>query len=425
MKSIRLIATAGLMAAAAVLGSQAARAADPTLMTFTYTEESGKPLVSKLLSDFKTQSGITADPLGYAWGDMQKNIVLRQRSNTLPDVVQLTERWLPGLANMPELVDFNTVYGKDALAKKFDPVALNMGQVDGKQLALPWLSGSIGLIANKAVLAQAGITTMPSTIDDFKKDLIAVRDKVPNSVPYGMATKNNDSMIVDFMIWDWTFGGRVIDENGKVLVDSPQGKAALAFMADLMKQRLAAPDFDRPDSRRLFAQNASAFYFDAPQARTFARQMSGKGSAIDADILPIQTPVLKAGDTPRSIMWGHLLAVYKKGSDAPTTNSPAVQLVSYLTSDAAQVDYPLAESSVPTTLSARAAPAVEADAYITAWGKATGSARMNEIGMWSNGPALTAIVGEEVQAALLGQKSSDDAIASMQKRLEAAMAKRG
>ena len=42
--------------------------------------------------------------------------------------------------------------------------------------------------------------------------------------------------------------------------------------------------------------------------------------------------------------------------------------------------------------------------------------------MWSNSADLTTIVGEEVQGALLGQKTAQQAIDSMGKRLEAKMA---
>ena len=47
-----------------------------------------------------------------------------------------------------------------------------------------------------------------------------------------------------------------------------------------MKDRLIAPEIDRPDARRLFAQGASAFYIDAPVRRgTFVRTFSGRGAA--------------------------------------------------------------------------------------------------------------------------------------------------
>lgn len=410
-----------LLGAAAVALSMtgAADAADATFMSFTYAEEANTKIVQALLDGFKTQDNLTVEPLGFAWGDMQKNIFLRARSNTLPDIAQLSERWLPTFAGLDTVVDLNDVYGKDKLEAAFAPEALAMGQVGGKQLALPLISGTIGMVANKAVLEQAGVTQPPANLQQFKDALIAVRDKVPNSVPYSMATKNNGSILIDFMLWNWVHGGRIIDDEGKVVVDTDAGRAALQFMSDLVKERLAAPEIDRPDARRLMAQGASAFYFDAPQTRTFLRDFSGKGEAFDANVLPMTTPVLKDGDKPVSVQWGHLLIQFAPDAKA-TADAPADKFLTYLTSDAVQTDFPLKLSALPVTKSAREATA--GDAYLKAWAAAGGEARRNEVGIWSNAAELTQIIGEEAQAAMLGQKSANDAIAAMQTRLSTSMA---
>ena len=281
MKNFKSMASAVVIAAGLGLTGQAAQAADVSFMSFSYAEEAAKPSVEALLKGFEAQTKLSVEPLGYAWGDMQKNIFLRARSKTLPSVAQLSERWLPSFANVAGLVDLNEVYGKDKLASIFAPDALAMGQIGSKQYALPLISGSIGLIGNKAVLEKAGITKVPTSVDEFRTALIAVRDKVPNSVPYTMATKNNGSILLDFMIWNWTFGGEIIDEQGKVKVgNGDAGKQALGFMVGLMKDRLAAPEIDRPDARRLVAQNASAFFFDAPQATDPSAQLLGPGRCL-------------------------------------------------------------------------------------------------------------------------------------------------
>ncbi|MFB9947888.1 ABC transporter substrate-binding protein [Rhizobium puerariae] len=418
MNSItRMIGTA---AVALALGSGGAKAADLSFMSFTYAEEANKAIVQTTLDGFSKAEGLTVEPLGFAWGDMQKNIFLRARSKTLPDIAQLSERWLPTFASLDSLVDLNAVYGKDKLEATFAPDALAMGNINGKQLALPLISGSIGMVANKEVLAKAGIADAPKTVDDFRKALIAVRDKVPNSVPYTMATKNNGSILIDFMVWNWVHGGRIIDDGGKVVVDSQQSRDALNFMVGLMKDRLAAPEIDRPDSRRLMGQGASAFYLDAPQTRTFLRDFSGKGEAFDANVLPMPTPVLKAGDKPVSVQWGHLLVQFSTGGKAKAAD-PADKFLSYITSDKVQTDFPLKMSALPVTRSAR--EAVASDAYLRNWSAATGDSRRNEVGIWSNAAELTTIIGEEVQGALLGQKSADDAIKSMQARLTTSMEK--
>lgn len=403
--------------------SSAAGAADVQFMTWTYTEETGQTIVQKMIDDFKAQSGLEVEPQGYAWGEMSKNLFLRDRSNTLPDVTQVQERLLPTYANIDEIVDLNGVFGRETLTSMFSPAFLAMGEVDGKQIGLPWIGGTIGMIANKAVLDQAGVTEIPTTLAAFREALVKVRDSVPNSVPYTMATKNNASIVIDYLIWVWTHGGDVIDAENKPVVNSAEAKAALNFMADLMKERLSAPEIDRPDARRLFGQGASAFYIDAPQARTFARQFSGQGEAYDANVVPMKTPVAAEGNTPTSIQWGHVLSMFSTGSTGSTeADGPSGKWLMYLVADKTLIDYAADQSALPTTVSGLASERIASDTYLSAWAAASVEPRRNTIAGLSNGAEVQDIIGEEVQAALLGQKSADDAADSMQARLEEAMA---
>ncbi|OHV77087.1 ABC transporter substrate-binding protein [Rhizobium sp. LCM 4573] len=422
MNAIRKLLGATVILGVAISG--AAHAADTSFMGYSYAEESAKPSVEKILKGFTEKTKLSVEPIGSAWGDMQKNLFLRARSKTLPDVVQISERWLPTFSNLPGLVDYNEVLGKEYLAKTYAPDALAMGQIDGKQLALPLMSGSIGMVANTGVLKNAGIDKVPATIEEFQAALAAVRDKVPNSVPYAMATKSPNSILLDFMIWNWTFGGHIIDAKGKVVVDSDAGRKALAFMVGLMKDRLSAPEIDRPDARRLMGQNAAAFYIDAPQSRAFLRSFSGQGKDFDKNVQPMGVPVQNAGDEPKSIQWGHMIISFAQ-SDPANKDDANMQFVAYLADNAVQTQFPVEQSALPGTVEARQAPGIVDDPYLSDWAKFNKSPVMNEVGIWPDGAELTQILGEEVQAALLDQKSADDAIASMGKRMAAVMSKAG
>src|SRR5690606_27019217 len=144
------------------------------------------------------------------------------------------ERWLPTFSSLG-LVDYNEVFGADALAEIYAPEALAMGQFNGQQLALPLMSGSIGMVANKGVLAQAGITDIPETVEEFEAALVAVRHNVPNSVPCATASISANSILLGFMIWTWPCGGHIIDAAGQVVVDSEESRAALDFMVGMME----------------------------------------------------------------------------------------------------------------------------------------------------------------------------------------------
>lgn len=404
--------------AAALLAGTPALSADVEFQTWTYTEETGKGAIEALAASFAESSGLTVEPQGYAWGDMTKTYMLRAESSTLPDVGQSQERLLPMLKGL-DIVDFNEVLGRERLEAMFEPAFLAMGNVDGRQIGLPWIGGSIGWVANMEVLEAAGVTEIPATVDQFREALVKVRDAVPGSVPFGFATKNNGSIVVDYLVWLRTFGGEIIQPDGTVTANSPEAVATLTWLTEAMQDRLIAPEIDRPDARRTFAQGATAFYLDAPQALSFARQFSGRGEEIDAAVRPIRGPVLNEGDTPQSLQWGHVFAVF--GAANAREDSAAVQFVMHALEDEQLIDYAVGQSTLPATRSGAAAEQVTSNPYLTAWLDATVNPTPHTIAALDNGTEVITIVGEELQAAILGQKTPQAAADEMQSRLETAM----
>lgn len=408
--------TRALLGTVAAAAMTTAAAADVEFMTWTYTEDSGRDTIQAMLDTFTGQTGIAVEPIGIAWGDMVKNTFLRARTDTLPDISQVQGRLLPTVANIDGIVDLNDVFGREALLEMYSPTFLAAGEVGGKQVGLPWIGGTIGMVANQKVMDAAGIDGAPTTVEEFRADLELIRNNVPNSVPYGLATKNNASILLDYLIWTWTFGGDVLVD-GKPAVNSPEAVEALAFMAGLVEDRLAAPEIDRPDARRLFGQEAMGFYFDAPSAKKFAADFSGQGDAYTVNIVPMETPVMAEGDESVSIQWGHVMAMY--GADNASPDSEAAKFLMYLVSDDVLIDYAVDGGVLPTTIAGQASARVQDDAYLAAWSAAAVAPRRNSIASLVNGSAVQDIIGEEVQAAILGQKTAQEAADDMQARLMA------
>ena len=393
-----------------------------TYVGWSQDEAASKPVLTGMFEAYrKAQADVKLDVVGFPWGQMQQNILLRMRSNQPLDVVQLAERWLPQFASTGKMVDLHEVYGKANLEKQMSPGVLKLGEFRGKQYGLPWTAGSIGMVANAKVLKDAGISAPPKTVDAFLEALRAIKRTQPQSVPYAMTTKNNNSMSPDFQVWLWTFGGQLFDDKGKVAVNSAAGVRALTFMADLVKEGLTAKDIDRPDARRMYGQNQTGFYQDAPLARGFARNNSGKGTEFDQFVMAMATPVLKNGDTPQSFAWGHLLTMFSDGKGAPNPQAPQTRLASHLAlSDANQLTYFKDQGLFPVTNTALAQ--LGTDPYVSAWTAASRFAERDEVSQWTTSAEPVTIIGEEVQGALLGQKTAQAAIENMGKRLEAKMA---
>jgi multiple sugar transport system substrate-binding protein len=408
---------------AALLAAGQARAQAPAGVTYvgwSHDEAASRPVLTEAFDRFRAANpGVRLEVIGFPWAQMQQNLVLRVRSNQPMDVAQLAERWLSQFARVLMPADLNELLGEE-LKRAIDPGLLRIGQVGGRQVGLPWTAASIGMVGNRKVLADAGVTEMPRTVDAFLDALRRIKRASPEVVPYAFATKNNLSMSPDFQVWLWTFGGRLFDADDKVAVESDAARAALSFLAELSREGLMARDIDRPDSRRLFAQHRTAFYHDAPLARGFARDNSGQGAAFDAHVAAVATPVLRAGDPTRSLMWGHLLTLPNPRNARIAADGAPARLVRHLAmDDETQLRYFRAVGLFPVTRSALGQ--LGSDAYVVEWTRNAGTAEMDEPSTWPNAADITNIVGEEVQAALLGKQPAQ-AIADMANRLRRATA---
>jgi multiple sugar transport system substrate-binding protein len=416
-----MLAGASALAMAGLARSAAAQQRNVTFVGWSQDEAASRPVLTEMFEAFRAANpGVRLDTVGFPWAQMQQNVILRMRSNQAIDVLQLAERWLPTFAALNNLADVEALFGKAALEEKIDPGLLRIGRFGGVQWGIPWSAASIGLVANKKVLNDAGVAEVPTTLDGFLAALRAVKRSNPEAVPFAMTTKNNLSMSPDFQVWLWTFGGRLLETGGAVAVNSDAARRALAFLVDLVKEGLAARDIDRPDARRLFAQNRTAFYADAPVARGFARDNSGQGRAFDVNVVAAPYPVVRAGANPQSVQWGHLLALPMIANRRPARDGDAVRLLEHLAfNDEMQLKYFQAVGLFPVTKTALAR--VRDDAYVTQWTQYARFAEPDEPSKWPNAADLTTIVGEEVQAALLQQKPPAQAIADMARRLEPRM----
>lgn len=386
-------------------------------------EAPSRPSIDLMMQTFEAANpGSKIEWVGFQWADVQRNLLLRLQSNQIPDIVQIQDRWLPSLARLPQMADLNEVFGRERLESVSDPGILAMGRIGTRQMGMPWASGTVGMVYNRKVFDAANIATPPATIEAFLEALRAVKRAKPQSVPYAMATKNNASIALDAQIWFWTFGAKFFDDNARVTINTPEAVRAMEFIIQLMREGLAAPDIDRPDSRRLFAQEQCVMYFDAPVARSFARQMSGQGNSYDPFVVPMPTPVVRAGDQPRAIQWGHVVSLFKRDNRAPAADSVAARFLMHITTNPdIQIQYYRNVGLFPGARASLARSEIASDAYATSWMREATRADRIEFANWPNAIDLNNVISEEVQAGMLGQKTAQTVVQAMAQRLEPLM----
>ena len=418
----RLIAASQwIVLAAGLLGSAGVcRADDVVFIGWSQTEVGLRPTLEKLFSDYQTRNaGDKLQVIGFPFGQMEQNLILRRRNDQRMDVAQLQERWLPEFVQMKALYDINGVVGANTLLANFDPDLLKLGQIDGKQYAVPFTAGAITLVANRNVLQAAGITQPPRTIEEFTAALRKVKASGKDVIPFGFSTKGTPLIEIESMLMFWAHGASFIDEQGRVVVDSPQSRAALKYLADLVSEGLIAKGNDRFDTRKLYSSDKVAFFFDPPVVRGFVRAQAG-GPSADSKVMILPMFTAKPGDTPRGLLWAHFLVMFNQGGAKGTPEGAGARLLRAVGMDPGAQATLWNETGQIPTLKATLADALK-DPYAKAFVDAAKTSRWDETTRFANGAELRQIIGEEVEAGMLGAKSVDQAVRSMASRLEAAL----
>lgn len=378
-------------------------------------EEATKDIFQRMMDTYEQQSGNEVTWVGWTWADTAQQLLIRsQNSSEQLDLAQADIGIFNTVAQAGVLADWNEILGEDYLKENFEASALEVGNIDGKQLALPWSMAAITMVYNPEILAAAGWDTPPATIAEFEQCLADIKAYNPDIVPYAVSTKD-DTCAGDFMPWLWTFGGAIFNEDGSVAIDSDAARACVEWYQGLMEKGYIAMDTGRGEARQMFAQGQVAFYDDAVVA---------KGQAVSNGVAPedvvnvcsaMKRPVLNEGDDPQSTMWGHMLLAFENSE----YKTQAGEMAKTLVSDEVAMDYFTNNGMPPVTKSAAALDEVKSDAYLNGFLESTATARLDETARLTNASEIKSIITEELQYALLGQKTADQAVSDMAARLAA------
>ena len=377
-------------------------------------EEASKDIFQRMMDTYEQNSGNTVTWVGWTWADTAQQLLIRTQGGEQLDLAQVDIGIFNTVAQAGVLADWNEILGEDYMKETFEQSALDVGNIDGQQLGMPWSMAAISMVYNPEILSAAGWDEVPVTIAEFEQCLADIKASNPDVVPYAVSTKDA-TCAGDFMPWLWTFGGAIFNEDGSVAINSDAAVACVEWYQSLMEKGYIAMDTGRGEARQLFAQGQVAFYDDAVLA---------KGQAVSNGVDPdevvnvcsaMNRPVLNEGDQPQSTMWGHMLVVFKDSE----YKEQAAELAKTLVSDEVAMDYFTNNGMPPVTKSAASLDEVKNDAYLNGFLESTSTARLEETARMANANEVKTIITEELQYALLGQKSAEQAVSDMAARLEA------
>lgn len=374
-------------------------ATDFTFTGWSLNEGSTRDVIMEAVTEFSDSNSISVTDVAFPYNEYFNQVILQARGGNLTGLVQMDVAWMAPLAALGVLEDL----GDSIPEGVYTDASLSACQVGGVQYGIPWTTASIGMVANVELLEAAGVSEIPTTIEEFEVALEALEAYDADIIPYAAMT--DTAQLKDIIPWIWTFGGTVIDDMGSVVLNDEGTVAAVEWYADLLSRDLIAADVDRFDARQLFAQGQVGFYEDAIVARALAA--GNKPEDLDLTVVPVPRPVLSEGDAPQALLWGHCLAVVSDENAATATD-----FALYLTSDTAPTTRYFEQLSLPpTNIEFLESDTFMADEYVATWtSEITATASANPFWPYAESARMEGILGEQVQEVLVGNMSAQEAM---------------
>lgn len=189
---------------------------------------------AKLLKQFTQETGIKVKELGVDYNSLYNKVTTAAMSNSSDiDVVEMDTIWAGQYLKGNITEDLTNVIPKD-VQSTFTQSSLSSVTYDGHIVAVPWYSSTKHFYWNNALLKKAGIDHPPTTWDEFEAD----SKKLAATGVYasGWSWKQAESLTCDYVSLVYAFGGKFFDDNGKPAFNQGGGLKALQYMVDLIQK---------------------------------------------------------------------------------------------------------------------------------------------------------------------------------------------
>lgn len=243
--SLRLAAI-GVAAALALSGCAASGGGtDDSAVEVTvwhYWDGTNADTFDAMVDDYNaTHEGVVIKTSNVPNADFLTKLRASATSNTLPDIAIGDLVWVPQINQIGTLANLDLP--ADVLSD-INPALTAFGTIDGKQVSVPVSANNLGYIYNKTLYSEAGLDpeTPPATWEELKADGAEILAKTgkPAFELFTQAGDNGEGLTWNFQVNLWQAGGEFLTaDNGAAAFNTPEGKEALQYWVDLVDSGLS------------------------------------------------------------------------------------------------------------------------------------------------------------------------------------------
>jgi multiple sugar transport system substrate-binding protein len=197
-------------------------------------------IVKSMVGDFNADyPNVKVDIETLTYDQMRDKLVSSfQSPSATYDLIVVDNPWMDDFANAKFLqpLDARIDSTPDYDAADFFPSLTDINTVDGVQYAVPFYNYALGYLYNTEDLAQANLP-VPTTLDELVSTSKTL--KVGDRAGIAMQPQRGYKIFEEWGNWLFAAGGSIYDADGKVTLNTPEAKRALSAYIDAYQN--AAP----------------------------------------------------------------------------------------------------------------------------------------------------------------------------------------
>lgn len=362
----------------------------------------------QLIADFEAENPeITIRWVDVPWGDMQSKILTAVSAGTAPDIVNLNPDFASQLASRNAWLELDDSVPLEN-QQQYLPGVWRANALDGKTFGLPWYLTTNVTIYNTDLLEQAGISEPPTTFDELATVAKQVKDTTGKYAFFITFVPEDSADALQSFV---KMGVPLVNADGSAAFNTPEGKAVFQYWTDLFIDGLLPREVLTQGHRRaieLYQAGETALLATSPQ---FLDTVSKNAPTIAA---LSETASQITGDTGAKNVAAMNLVI-PQSTDQPEA---ALQFALYVTNPENQLAFSKAANVLPSTVDSLTDSyfaEVPADASPGDRARIVSASQMADaevlIPAMEDIKLLQKIIYTNLQAAMLEQKTVDEAIA--------------
>jgi putative chitobiose transport system substrate-binding protein len=182
----------------------------------------------------KENAGVSVRWVDVPWSAMESKILTAVAAKTAPDVVNLNPDFASVLAARNAWLDLDDKV-KDDVRSTYLPNIWKASTLNGKSFGIPWYLTTPLTIHNTDLLKQAGISKPPATYAQLAQAAKQIKEKTGKYAFFTTFVPEDSAEVLQSFV---QMGANLVDAQGKAAFNTPQGKAVFQYWVDLYKNGL-------------------------------------------------------------------------------------------------------------------------------------------------------------------------------------------